>query len=318
MVVSARSVSTLGLIFAWLLHGCATAPEAREAKLQQRTERAAVELERRSDADSLAVAGLLRSWEGKPAPAVDVLSRATALAPERSDLAWLDIQICAAAPNCDSEPEERRLRSLDPSNGAGWLQALSRANATDDQAARNAILSALARTERVDVYWTSLIVHLTRALVDTHQIPMREALVEVIGVLSARAIPAYRPTSSLCKAERLNSAQALGDCRALALALEHGDTYLTELLGVAIAERVWPADSPEWKAAAEARRVYQYRSEISLHSAMNSLSDAGSAAKFLELCARNRREQDLLRAELIEEGKTPDPPSGWIPSASRP
>jgi len=32
--------------------------------------------------------------------------------------------------------------------------------------------------------------------------------------------------------------------------------------GVAIAKRVWPENSPEWKVAAEERRVYDYRSKL--------------------------------------------------------
>src|SRR5579863_1869558 len=70
---------------------------------------------------------------------------------------------------CDTEPEVQRLRVLDPSNGAGWLNAVARANASDDEAAKIAALSQLAQAQRVDVYWTTLIGHLTRALADTHR-----------------------------------------------------------------------------------------------------------------------------------------------------
>jgi hypothetical protein len=41
--------------------------------------------------------------------------------------------------------------------------------------------------------------------------------------------------------------------RGIAKALQNGDTYITKMIGVAIAKRVWPEDSPEWKAAAEDR-----------------------------------------------------------------
>jgi len=307
--VTRRSAAFLPIL---LLQGCVTPGTDLHLK------KAAVVLEQRSDADSLAAAGLLNSSERKPHLAVDLLTRATAIAPERADLAWLQIQICRNNPACDPEQKAARLRTLVPSNGAAWLNALTQANAADDEAERITVLSALARTERVDLYWTTLIVHLTRAVADTKEVPLREALVEVIGVLAAQAIPAYSATSNLCKGDRLNSAEVVKDCRAVALAFERGDTYITEMIGVAIAKRVWPEDSQEWKAAVEARRVYQYRSEWILKSTLSSLKDAQSAAEYLSLCGIYPREQDLWRAELIADGKSPDPPPDWTPSVRWP
>jgi hypothetical protein len=270
-------------------------------------------LEQRSDADSLAAAALLSPLEGKPGLAVELITRATAAAPERADLAWLSIQICREVPACDSEPGEASLRALDPSNGAGWLNVVARANASNDEPATIVVLSGLARTERVDLYWTTLIVHLTRALAETHKVPLAEALVDVIGVLGAQAIPAYSGTSGLCKGDRLNIPEVLDDCRRVALAFERGDTNITEMIGVAMAKRVWPVESPEWKAAAEARRVYDYRSQLEIQSALKSRYDAHWAAKYLAWCEQNHREQDVLRAELIDKGMSPDPPPDWIP-----
>jgi len=230
--------------------------------MDRRIELAAALLEKRADADSLAAAGLLRSSEGKPGVAVALLARATAVAPARADLAWLRIQICREVSDCDPELEEARLRTLDPSNGVGWLNALARANAFRDEVAKVTMLMAIAHTERVDLYWTTLIAHLTRAVADTQKIPLSEALVDVIGLLAAQAIPAYGTVSKLCKGERLNGTDVLQNCRAVALAFERGDTDITEMIGVAIAKRAWPMDSVEWKAATEARRAYAYRSQL--------------------------------------------------------
>jgi hypothetical protein len=311
MLINASKASALVLLLA--CQGCDTFPEARAVRTEQRFELAAAMLERRTDADSLAGAGMLRSSERRPDLAVDLLARATAAAPERADLAWLEIQVCRDVPTCDPEPKAVRLRTLDPSNGAAWLNALARANAANDEAARINVLSALARTARVNIYWTTIIVHLTRALADTQKVPLREALVDVIGVLAAKAIPAYSATSNLCKGDRLNNVELVGDCRNVALAFERGDTYITELMGVAIAKRVWPVDSPEWKAAAEARRVYEYRSKLWMHSELSSLRNPRWAERYLALCEQNRREQDVERQEFIDEGKSPDPPPNWAP-----
>lgn len=276
-----------------------------------------MELAQSTDADSLAAAAVLSSFT-RPQPRQDsayaLLVRAAAAAPERADLAWLSIQVCRDIPACDPEPEVQRLRVLDPSNGAGWLNAVARANASDDEAAKIAVLSQLARTERVDIYWTTLVVHLTRALADTHQVPLSQALVDVIGVVGARVDPAYMPTLSLCKGERLDNDDVLQDCRRVASAFEQGDTFVTETVGLVIAQRVWPTDSPQWKAAAEQRRVSRYRNWIGSQYALHHLwLGARWARDYLSLCAHNRREQDVVLAEVVKAGKSPDPPPIGLP-----
>jgi hypothetical protein len=35
------------------------------------------------------------------------------------------------------------------------------------------------------------------------------------------------------------------------------------------------------------------------------------AERYLSLCEQNRREQDVVRAEIIKAGKSPDPPHDW-------
>jgi len=305
---AARRSAGLISLLAFLYQGCAPAAETPTAKMDHRFELAISRLEEKTDADSLAAAGLLRTVDRKPDVAVDLLARATAQAPERADLAWLHIQICRQVSSCDSEPEESRLRALDPSNGAGWLNAVARGHASKNETAELAALTALARTERVDVYWTTLIAHLTNAIAATHEVPLSEALVYVIGVLAAETIPAYQTISNLCKDDRLRNADVLKDCQTVALAFERGDTDVTEMVGVTLAKRVWPADSVEWASAAEAQRIHEYRSALLIHSSFFTLPAARWATKYLALCAKNRREQDLEVGEIIEEGKDPDPP----------
>jgi len=300
----------LSVLLAILLQGCAT------ARMDRHLRQAVAVLEQRSDPDSLAAAATsLRFAEKKPDSdaALALLRRATAAAPERADLAWLELRICREAPNCKPELQELHLRDLDPANGAPWIDALVRANSSNDEAARIAALSALAQTDRVDIYWSTLIVHLTRALADTRKIPVEEALVSVIGALGAQAIPPYGSTSNMCKGERLNSAEVIEDCRRVALAFERGDTEITAMLGVAMDKRLWPVESPEWNAAVEARRAFDYRSKLLLNSALNWPFDAAAAQNYLALCAQHRREQDVERAEIIQAGNNPDPPANWMP-----
>jgi hypothetical protein len=301
------------VLLAILLQGCATSHAARAARAQRDLQHAVSELEKRTDADSLAAAGLMSRFQAGPGVSLAMIGRATSVAPQRADLAWLDIQACQQAPGCDPESRELRLRTLDPANGAAWLNALARAGASNDEVAATAALADLARTQRVDTYWTSLVVHLTGALAATGDVPLRDALVDVIGVLAAQSMPGYRSTSELCLGQRLANVERLEACRGVASAFELGDTYITAMIGAVIAKRVWPADSAQWRAADESRRVYEYRSQLWTQWEAALLRDPQRVKSFLTLCARNRREQDVYSAELIDEGKNPDPPPDWKP-----
>jgi hypothetical protein len=146
---------------------------------------------------------------------------------------------------------------------------------------------------------------LSRATAQTKVVSLTEAEIHVIGFLAAQAIPAYQVLSNACKGERLKHGDVVEVCRGIANALENSDTYITEMIGVAIAKQVWPESSPQWIEAMEARRSWDYRAKYL------SQSDAWNAAytdEYLTLCAQNRREQDVYKAELIASGKNPDPP----------
>ena len=121
------------LVFCLLspLLGSPALSETEEARAARHTEGAITALTHLTDADSLAAAGLLNLAKHND-QSLSLIARATAAAPERADLAWLLAQVCRQLAPCDPEPVERRLRVLDPSNGAGWLGALAR-----DSAARN-------------------------------------------------------------------------------------------------------------------------------------------------------------------------------------
>jgi hypothetical protein len=246
------------LIVPLVVAGCAASPSP---KIERNLNRAAVQLQRQSDADSLAAAGLFSAAKNRP-QAIVLLARAEAAEPERADLVWLYLRVCQEEPSCDPQPEELRLRTLSPGNGAGWLGALARASVAKDEAAQDAALSAIGRSERVDIYWTTLIGHLSIAVAQTGKISLADAMTAVTGIVAARAIPAYFPASNSCKGGRLQRTGILEACRGVATAFEQGDTAITEMMGVAIAKRVWPQGSAEWQAAAERRRVYDYRADL--------------------------------------------------------
>jgi hypothetical protein len=283
---------------------CAS-PDALTAKAQKRTDQTIAALAQMTDADSLAAAGILSIGNDRDR-SLTLLARATAAAPDRPDLLWLRAMRCTQFPACDPVPIERRLRELDPANGAGWWAEMTRAESAPDSAGTTAALAAISHTERVDIYWTTLIAHLSRAIAQTKRISLEESEVTVIGYLAAQAIPPYKTISISCKGERLQQPGVTEICRGVAKALENGDTYITEMIGVAVAKRVWPENSAEWKAADERRRVYDYRSKLYSKLEQQALTHP---EEYLTLCAQNRRESDLFAAQLIAAGYDPNPPA---------
>jgi hypothetical protein len=309
IVLMRSTIAVFSTSILWLLT-CGSAamlgvPDAQIAKSQKRIEQVVAALVEKSDADSLAAAGLM-SFGKHTDRSLPLLARATATAPERPDLVWLQAQRCNQSPPCDAEPIERRLRELDPANGAGWWGTLARASAANDSAGVAAAMTAISHSDHVDIYWTTLVAKLSRAVANTKKMSLSESEVAVIGAIAAEAIPAYQTITTPCKAERLQQPGVTEVCRGVANAMQRGDTYITEMIGVAIAKRIWPEDSPEWKAATEERRVYDYRAKLYPRVEFHSITHAG---EYLTLCAENRREQDVFAAQLTTAGYDPNPPA---------
>jgi hypothetical protein len=291
-----------------LLQGCASS----EDRLNREISRSVVTLERQRDADSLAAAALLSGNDifakghRDQKHAASLIARATSAAPDRPDLAWLQAALCEQTPSCDALPFEVRVRELDPTNGVGWLGELARSWAANDEAGTNKALEAIAQSDRVDIYYTRLIAKLTPKVAEAGSISLDEASVAVVGALAMETIPTYPPASKACKGDRLNQAEVVSFCRGLARSFENGDSFMTEMVGVAIAKRVWPENSPEWQAAVDARRRFDYQGKMLIELAANA--GAERVPNHISLCGQYRREQDVFRAQLVAAGINPDPP----------
>jgi hypothetical protein len=198
-----------------------------EAKAERDLSRATAVLAEKNDPDSVAAPGLL-SFSHHRDDSLSLIARATEAAPERADLVWLRAQVCQESTACDPEPVERHLRELDPSNGAGWMGALARASSSKNHEAKNVALAAIGHSDRVDIYWTTLIARLGRATVQTKTISPWQAEVTIIGVLAAVAIPAYSAASNGCKGELLKRAETVEVCRGVAQAFQH--VFLAQLI----------------------------------------------------------------------------------------
>ena len=258
-------------------------------------------LSRRAEADSLAAAGLLSAF-GHREESLPLLHQASLMAPERADLAWLHLQFCQQDSSCDPEPLETRLRTLDEKNGAGWFGALARASKRGDEQAASAALAAIARSERVDTYWTTLVARLSRQVASTGAVSVLDAASQIIGGLAAIAIPAYATISNSCKGASVMRDDVAQVCRGVAESLLNGDTVITEMVGVHIARQTWPENSPKWAEATEVRRKWDEREVLG-----ESLSAwiVAHPDEYLALCERYRREQDVFKAAQIAMDKNP-------------
>jgi len=303
----------LGIVLAGLLAShvaaCASNDAQQQATFERRVPRTVAALKAQGDADSLAAAAEFTSKSD--AQRLTLFTRAAALAPDRSDLVWLQLQECGRVEACDPTALATTLHRLDPDNGAAWAPLLDRAIRSADTDATTKALSAIASSKRFDIYWNPSIAHLSRAVVNVHTTDLSTALTAVIGTEAALAIPAYQNLSKTCKAPALEQSGRMDICRKIAEVMRGGDTYITEMIGLAIAKRVWPEGSSEYADAVGARRVGQYRMHTEGEILPASFRTDAEAQTYVTLLATHRAEQEVALAVITAAGKSPEPPADW-------
>ena len=300
--------AVLAVVLSALLAACAA--DGRQTALERELQRTQVALNAATDADSLAAAAELSDWstgEGHP-KRFALLTRAAASAPDRPDLVWLEIEACHHVDACDPTRLVETLHRLDPENGAAWASLLDAASRRGDAVAMNRYLEAIASSKRFDIYWNESIAHLTAAVLKVGALDATTALTELIGTGAAFALPPYHNIAEGCSAPATNDVGRRDVCRSIATVMRNSDTYITEMVGIAIATRVWPQGSSEFTDAVGARRVMEYRMSIQAEASIDT--DAG-ARSYLALLTTHRTEQEVVLAVIAEEGKSPDPPADW-------
>jgi hypothetical protein len=269
------------------------------------------ELAARGDPDSLAASALFeRELAGTTdSGSLDLAARATARAPRRADLAFVQLQLCESAPGCDTTPLEARLQQLDPQNGIPWAYALLRADQAKSVAERDVAREGLARSQRVDLYWNAIASHLGAAAAGRAGLDASAALVEVIGIEAAFMTP-MPPAAAICSANEIRQPDVLTQCRQIAAAFRHGDTVLLEAYGNALAMGLWTQGSAESVELAAERRALHYQMDLMTNysAKLNSEQATRSLAAFL---AKYPTEQTAFHAWYVELGLNPDPPAGW-------
>ena len=255
------------------------------------------------------------------------LSRAVSDAPQRAGLVMLEKDYCQAwNPRCDIAALDARLRALDPDNGLGWLDELETSVKAGDPSRIDAALAAIGRTRRVDVYGTHLFAHLVEALHGIGGEDFVSASGQIDGVRDGTMwLDATLAFARVCnwKARAL-AVPRLSLCRKAVLAFERGDSFLMAGTGTEIAVRLWPAGTPEHRRAVIRLRRRAYLNEQAERllwppggwQRLELILDPRGYfermdARYARTDARYAREQDALRADLIDVGLRVSPPPGW-------
>ena len=307
----ARAFEKPFLVAAFLLIGACTT----QASYQRQINHTRDLLLQAGDPDSLAAAAFLTGFgKNEPAERLEVFARADAAAPDRPDLLWLHLEACGQVPSCATGALESRLQALDPENGVAWAISMRHAVHANDAAQLQTVTTAMAKVQRFDVYWNTIVLRTSRALIKTGTMDSVHAVVLAYGLGAALAIPSYQPIGASCKGALQGPPEQLDACRHLAAMLRNGDTYLTEIIGTLIAERSWPETSPEFQDAVAARRIARYRMDAGL-KADDKLGINNKWAELnLKLLEETRTEQQVGLGLIRAAGLSPIPSVYWVDS----
>lgn len=304
------AISALACGLAFLLAGCASTPEEDVDAYDERFPVLTAALKKNGDPDSLAAAAIIRLGEDA-GEGLALARKATDGAPDRADLAWLALSMCIEEQLCDPQPLEARLRALDPANGAAWLGSVTRAFQAKRSDRLAASLEGMAATDHVYTYWMPLLRRLIPAVERANRIASVDVSAAVTGGIAVHALPVYQAITQACKAETPGTPAMLEACRRVAGSLSRGDTYLTELMGLGMQRKLWPADSPQVATALEARRVANYQMTVAgeLDGSGESLPPVAEYLRSIESC---ETEQQCFKMRISRAGQSVDPPVGWV------
>ncbi|HWM70778.1 MAG TPA: hypothetical protein VNO35_29680 [Steroidobacteraceae bacterium] len=274
----------------------------------------------KGSANSLATVALLKQFGAESdTGSYPLITRAVQIAPERRDLAWLAVRLCASSSDCDDSVPEKHLRDVDPTNGIRSIGALTRAQRKNDAAAIDAALTAMGSSERFYVYFDPLVAATAAELVEAQRqraAPSRKELsratVEMIGAIAASVLPPSQSFSYSCKGLALEQVSGrLDRCRRAAQAIARADTFIVEGLGLSLQQRLWPEDSPEGQSITALRRVFQYRLQEYSRLDISSSKLDEFPADALDAFRAHEREQDVALAYFAKAGVPADPPANW-------
>jgi len=278
----------------------------------------------RPDANSVATAAALSFTGGFATPsapsaagpaALQLIARASDLAPENAAIGWLHLQLCANTPACDSRDAAFVLRWVDPDNAAAWLAQLSTAHKDKDTIEMDRVLGDMARAARFDLYYNPIMVMMFDALSGVRrELPGgvltsdTAKLVTLAGIATAEIIPAFSPLIDSCR-EAAAKSERREDCLKLAKVMQKGDTVIVQMVGFGIERRLIPADSKEAKVIAERKHLLEWRlaAASKLDSAILPWTQSSRTRTRLAEMRSRPREEDVCIALLREHGMALEP-----------
>jgi len=279
----------------------------------------------RTDADLLVAAAELAYADakqpGRPAALKSeaLLKRAQKFAPDSALVWWVSSFVpCApGATSCASADASAKLQQLDGDNAAAWLPAL---HAQKDPAKARALLASMAQASRFNDFWGASVLAVYAALqilpvpadVLSHGLNATAARLNFASSLGGSFMPNYQRLGETCSGADPTDSALVGDCIAIAQALEKGGTFRSQAVGFSIEGALLPPGT--------ARDVLRARLR----------ANAWQKEKFRELSARFPREEGLAQIYvdlLREHGTEPasvtallraqhvatEPPQGWQP-----
>jgi hypothetical protein len=275
----------------------------------------------RRDANSLATAAALGFTSSYAAPAaapaaLQLIARASDLAPDSAAIGWLHLQLCAAAPSCDSRDVATVLRWVDPDNGAAWLSQLTTAYKDKDTIEVDRVLSDMAHGTRFDLYYNQLMVLMFDALTAVRrELPGgvvasdTAKLTALEGVANSEIVPPLSPLIDSCR-ESAPASERREDCLKLAKIMQRGDTVIVQMVGFSIEKRLVPPDSKEARGLAERRHLLEWRVGASgkLDSSILPWTQNAHARTRLAEMRLRPRQEDVCIA-LLREHKMPLEPA---------
>ena len=253
-----------------------------------------------------------------PAQVIAYVRGAAEQSPKRPELVWLHAYFCAQVAGCDAPSVESQLRKLDAANGIAWMGALSRALQQRDSAAQDQVLEALGRSERIDVYWTTLVSRTALALhaanpTQAHGLddPLTNALNKAVEQLSQTSITALRSLAAACSKERMQRVATGNRCLRVAQILQQSDTYMAAGVGLGIEERIAAPGSPSAQAVDERIRIARYQQETAGRIMDGQVDRQALSRQLIKLMQSLRREQEIFSAVLRWAGAPVTPPPEW-------
>jgi hypothetical protein len=297
-----------------------TNPKSEAYKFQVWRNEAVRVLSARPDANSLATAAALGFTNSYALPsaapaALQLIARASELAPYSGAVGWLHLQLCAATAGCDSRDAATVLRWVDPDNGAAWLSQLSTAHRDQDTVEIDRVLADMARGTRFDLYYNQLTVLMFDALSAVRrELPGglvasdKAKLTALAGIANGEVIPAFSPLIDSCR-ESTPLSERRADCLKLAKIMQRGDTVVVQLVGFSIEKRLVPPDSKEAKSLAERRHLLEWRLGVvsKLDSSILPWTQNARARTRLAEMRLRPREEDVCIALLRDHKMALEP-----------